>query len=78
VYFSVAHGERTAPDAVWSYPNPTENSESIRGHMAFYPHKMDSCTVDGEEARRDSPRVYGFTSHDVVGPFKGEPGTEDW
>lgn len=78
MYFTVKHGERTAPDGVWSYPDPNEANAPIKDHLAFYPHKMDACLVDGEQVRSDSPRVYGFATNDIVGPFKGEPGTEDW
>ena len=72
------HGEREAVNAVWSYPNPTENSEMIRGHLAFYPHLMDTCSVDGEQVFSDTPRLYGFVTKEIAGPFKGEPGTADW
>lgn len=45
--------------------------------MAFFPHKMDACLVDGEKARRDSARIFGFATSEIVGPFKGEPGSEN-
>jgi hypothetical protein len=50
----------------------------IREHLAFYPHLMDSCTVDDEPVFSDTPRLYGFVTKDISGPFKGEPGTADW
>jgi hypothetical protein len=74
----VKHGEREAVNAVWSYPNLTENSELIRPHLAFYLYLMDKCTVDGEQIFSDSPHLYGFATNDIAGPFKGEPGTADW
>ena len=46
--------------------------------MAFYPHLMDTCTVDGEQIFSDTPRLYGFATKDIAGPFKGEIGTADW
>ena len=40
---------------------------------------MDECTVNGERVRPQPGRFYGgWITSDIVGPFKGEPGTEDW
>jgi hypothetical protein len=40
---------------------------------------MDSCTVEGEAVRPQPGRFYGgWVTDDIVGPFKGEPGTEGW
>ncbi len=78
-YVTVRVGERSAEAAGWTYPEPTAGFEPIRDHVAFYPAAMDRCTVDGEEARPQPGRFYGgWVTSDVVGPFKGEPGTESW
>ncbi len=78
-YLTVRVGERLAEAAGWTYPEPTAGFEPIRDHVAFYPAAMDRCTVDGEEARPQPGRFYGgWVTSDVVGPFKGEPGTESW
>jgi hypothetical protein len=40
---------------------------------------MNSCTVDGEQVRPQPGRFYGgWITDDIVGPFKGEPGTTGW
>ncbi len=78
-YFDVRVGDRSANAAAWSYPTPTGSFESIRRYVAFYPGAMDLCTVGGEVVRPQPGGFYGgWVTSDVVGPFKGEPGTEFW
>lgn len=78
-YLDVRAGDRTARASAWYYPDPTPAFEPIRDHVAFYPSAMDACSVDGEEVRPQPGGFYGgWVTSDVVGPFKGEPGTEFW
>lgn len=60
------------------YPKPTEAFLPIRDCVAFYPKAMDACFVDDEQARPQPGRFYGVITSDIVGPFKGEPGTQGW
>ena len=51
----------------------------IKDYVAFYPQLMDSCTVDGERVIPQPGEFYGgWITSDVVGPFKGEPGSWGW
>jgi uncharacterized protein (DUF427 family) len=78
-YYSLTVGDRTASNASWFYPNPTPAFAAVKDHVAFYAHLMDACTVDGEQVRPQPGRFYGgWITRDVVGPFKGEPGTGGW
>lgn len=78
-YYSVTVGDRTALNAAWFYPAPTPAFSSIKDYVAFYPGKMDVCLVEGENVRSQAGDFYGgWITHDIVGPFKGEPGTEGW
>lgn len=44
-YYSIpAGGERTV-DAVWTYEQPYEAVAAIRGHLAFYPDRVDSIEL---------------------------------
>ncbi len=62
----------------WSYPQPTGPFVSLTDHFAFYPGRV-ACFVDGERVRPQPGRFYGgWVTDDLTGPFKGEPGTEDW
>ena len=78
-YFDVVVGNRRAARAAWCYPNPTAAFAAIRDHVAFYCAPMDACLVGGEQARPQPGGFYGgWITSDVVGPFKGEPGTGGW
>jgi uncharacterized protein (DUF427 family) len=78
-YFDVVVGDRTAVGAAWAYPEPAPGYEAIRDHVAFYPGRVDACFVDAERVRPQPGRFYGgWITPDVVGPFKGDPGTEGW
>lgn len=71
-YWSLSVGQRTAYRAVWGYPSPTEPFRDIRGHLAFYPHLVDRCLVDGEVVGFQDGGFYGgWITSDLVGPFKG-------
>jgi uncharacterized protein (DUF427 family) len=77
VYWALA----AAPDAgpvAWSYPAPREPFAALRDRLAFYPGRV-ACRVDGERVRPQPGEFYGgWVTDDVVGPFKGEPGTGHW
>jgi uncharacterized protein (DUF427 family) len=78
-YWSVRVGSRFAKDAAWSYPEPDEGFESIRDYLAFLPRRMDACYV-GEYRVLPQPGLYygGWITPELVGPFKGIPGSETW
>ena len=62
----------------WAYPAPTKRFARIAGYVSFYPGKVE-CFVDGEPVRAQPGEFYGgWVTDDVVGPFKGEPGTGGW
>jgi len=78
IYFDLRLGDRGAPDVAWCYPHPAPGYERIAGHLAFYASRVEA-TVDGERVRPQPGGFYGgWVTDDVVGPFKGEPGTEGW
>lgn len=62
----------------WSYERPRPRFESIKGYLAFYPGRVD-CSLDGEAVKTQAGRFYGgWITSEVIGPFKGEPGTGHW
>ena len=78
-YYSVTVGDRTASEAAWFYPEPTPPFRAIKDHVAFYPQYMESCKVDGELVQPQPGGFYGgWITRNIVGPFKGEPGTWGW
>ena len=63
----------------WSYEDPSPGLEHLRGAVAFYPGAVDRALVDGEHVRPQPGGFYGgWITSDVVGPFKGAPGTLGW
>ena len=78
-YYGLSVGGRQVKDAAWFYPNPAPGYKAIQGHVAFYPGKMDACYVDGERVQAQPGDFYGgWITDDIVGPFKGRPGTAGW
>lgn len=78
-YYHVTVGDRRAERAAWVYRDPREGYEAIKDYVAFYPAPMDGCYVDGERARPQPGGFYGgWVTDDVVGPFKGTPGSQGW
>ena len=78
-YYNLAMAGRKVDSAAWFYPNPTPGYEAIQGHVAFYPAKMDACYVDGERVQAQPGDFYGgWITSEIVGPFKGGPGTMGW
>lgn len=79
VYFSIVAGDRRVRDAAWSYPNPTPAFAAIKDHLAFYASKLEACWVDDERVAGQPGDFYGgWITPDIVGPFKGDPGTWGW
>jgi uncharacterized protein (DUF427 family) len=73
-YFAVRSGDRLERDAAWSY-----DTGPLAEHVAFYAARVDACYVDDELVRPQPGAFYGgWITSDVVGPFKGEPGTMGW
>ena len=78
-YYSVEVGDKRAEKAAWTYPNPTPAFADLKDYIAFYAQLMDACLIDGEKARPQPGGFYGgWITDDIVGPFKGEPGTGFW
>jgi uncharacterized protein (DUF427 family) len=78
-YYSVVVGDKRAVGAAWSYHNPTAAFARLKDHIAFYPAPMDVCYVDGERVQPQPGNFYGgWITSDIVGPFKGEPGSWGW
>ena len=78
-YWTLVSGSRVAGAAGWSYESPTPAFAEMAGHVAVYAGRMDECRVDGERVTPQPGGFYGgWITGDVVGPFKGEPGTWGW
>ena len=75
---AIVAGNR-APSVAWSYATPTAGYEALREHVAFYPGRVDAAWLDEERVRAQPSDFYGgWITADLVGPFKGPPGTRGW
>jgi len=78
-YYDVVSSDASAPRSAWYYPSPSTGFESIAGFVSVYPGRMDRCTVDGEVVQAQEGDFYGgWITANIVGPFKGAPGTWGW
>jgi uncharacterized protein (DUF427 family) len=78
-YYDLALDGRTARNVARVFAHPLPEYRSLRGHLAFYPGRVDEVFVDGERVTPQEGGHYGgWITGDVVGPFKGAPGSWTW
>ncbi|MGQ4646826.1 DUF427 domain-containing protein [Lyngbya aestuarii] len=79
IYYTVIVGNKQAANAAWAYPDPTASFAPLKNYLAFYAHMMDACYVNGELVEPQPGNFYGgWVTKDILGPFKGGPGTWGW
>jgi len=77
-YWDVVAGGERIREAAWSYEEPYPEHAALRGYVAFYPGRV-ACWLGGVRVAPQAGGYYGgWVTPDVVGPFKGEPGTGGW
>jgi uncharacterized protein (DUF427 family) len=75
-YWAIADAPGTTVG--WDYPEPFGEFSAIAGYFSFYPALVE-CRVDGELVRAQPGGFYGgWVTDEIVGPYKGEPGTGGW
>ncbi|WP_438353145.1 DUF427 domain-containing protein [Microbacterium sp. CJ88] len=78
-YFDVVVGERVAGGVAWTYPEPSPGYGLLRDRVALYAAPMDRVTLDGEVVVPQPGGFYGgWVTAEIVGPFKGGPGSAGW
>jgi uncharacterized protein (DUF427 family) len=78
-HFHVRGGGSVAEHAAWAYREPRAPFSRLRGHFAFYPGRVDACYLDDERVTPQPGGFYGgWVTAEIVGPYKGDPGTEGW
>ena len=77
-YWSLVDGESHLAGVAWSYPRPLAGAEALASRVAFYATGLH-CQVDGCDVRPQPGGFYGgWITPELVGPFKGERGSESW
>lgn len=77
-YFDINSGDEMIERSAWSYRRPPDVYARIAGYISFYPGSI-ACYVDGKRVLPQTGGFYGgWVTDEIVGPFKGEPGTGGW
>ena len=78
-YWDLVVGDRAAEAVGWSYPSATPAFAAITNYISFYPGRVDACYLDDEQVIAQEGNFYGgWITGEIVGPFKGAPGTWGW
>lgn len=78
-YWSITTEHVHVTEAAWSYPEPNPDYREIKDHLCFYAARVDGAWVDDERVVPQPSDFYGgWITSDIVGPFKGGPGTWGW
>ncbi|NEQ55400.1 MAG: DUF427 domain-containing protein [Leptolyngbya sp. SIO3F4] len=76
-YFHLKVGEKIVHNAGWFYEQST--FPELNNCLAFYASRIDACYVDEERVQAQEGDFYGgWITSNIVGPFKGAPGTWGW
>ena len=77
-YWTLTERARSLPNVAWSYPDPMPGAEALAERVAFYAGALQ-CTVGGAVVRPQPGGFYGgWITPELVGPFKGAPGSAGW
>ena len=75
-YWDLGLETEQRPRVAWSYPSPFPEFERLKNHFSFYPGRV-GCFVGSVRALPQPGGFYGgWITPELVGPFKGEPGTQ--
>ena len=78
-YLDYRHADRSIPAVAWRYLAPSRGYEAIAGYVGFYAGRVDEAWVGDEQATPQPGGFYGgWVTSRIVGPIKGEPGSEGW
>ncbi len=77
-YWSLVDGSSSLVNVAWSYPSPLPGAELLKDCVAFYATSLQ-CTVGGQPVTPQPGGFYGgWITPELVGPFKGDPGSSNW
>lgn len=77
-YYALVESDMESEPVAWVYLHPYPGFESIAGFLSFYPGRI-ACYVNDERVLAQPGGFYGgWVTSEIVGPYKGLPGTEWW
>jgi uncharacterized protein (DUF427 family) len=75
-YWDVNIRGRRQEAVAWSYDSPEPAYGRLKRHFAFYPGLVDTCLVGTQQVQAQVGDYYGgWITSNIVGPFKGAPGS---
>lgn len=79
-YFDIeVPGVEPLREVGWWYPQPDLRYPQLTDRATVYAGRFDQVTVDGEQVTPQPGAFYGgWITADLVGPFKGGPGSRGW
>lgn len=78
-YLDLYLNEIKISNIAWYYLSPKKNFQSIKNYISFYASKANRCIVNGELVKKQDGDFYGgWITENLLGPFKGAPGTSYW
>ncbi|MCA1674286.1 MAG: DUF427 domain-containing protein [Actinobacteria bacterium] len=79
-YFDIeVPGAEPLHEVGWWYPQPDLRYPQLTDRVTVYAGRFGEVTVDGEQVTPQPGQFYGgWITADLVGPFKGEPGSWGW
>lgn len=78
-YWTIRTAFGISEQAGWSYSEPRAAFAAIKDYIAFYPSRVTACFINEEKVKAQAGDFYGgWITSNIVGPFKGGPGTWGW
>lgn len=78
-FYDIAVDQKRSNYAAWYFPKPNPGYEALKGYIAYFAHKMDACYVNGELVIPQPGEFFGgWITSNIIGPYKGMPGTDNW
>lgn len=78
-YFDALVAGRRIQVVAWTFSDPASGYDELRDHLAFFPGRVDRAWLGDERVQAQESDFYGgWITRDLVGPFKGPPGTRGW
>jgi len=75
----VVPGAKPLRDIGWWYPTPDPRYPELTDRVALYAGPLEQVLVSGERVEPQPGGFYGgWITAELVGPFKGSPGTGGW
>ena len=78
VYWSVVLPGLTLARLAWSCPEPTPTFAALRDRVRFLSGATGPPHRRATRAPAARPFYAGWITDEVIGPFKGDPGSERW